>query len=82
MEKKHEICTKNSGINIPFNLYGMDWWMNFISNHKIYDVNFHAEEIRYYKIMGCRDISFKRSDQLKHNGKKHKMKINMRYARF
>jgi CTP:phosphocholine cytidylyltransferase-like protein len=60
----------------------MDWWMDFIRNYKIYDVNFHAEETRYCKIMGCTNVAYKKSNLLAHNGKQHIMKMEQEYAPF
>jgi hypothetical protein len=56
--------------------------MDFISNHKIKDVNFHVEEIRYCKIMGCTNILCKRSNLLSHNRMEQSMKMEMEYTPF
>jgi hypothetical protein len=45
MESTHLIGNNNQGLNILLKLYGADWWMDFIVNHEIVDVNFHAKDL-------------------------------------
>jgi hypothetical protein len=56
MESTHLIRNKNQALNILFNIYGNDWWMDFVYKHATLDVNFHSEDIRYCKIATCQTI--------------------------
>jgi hypothetical protein len=57
MESTYLIKNNNQALNILPNLYGNDWWIDFISKGTTFDVNFHEREIRYCKITGCQAIA-------------------------
>jgi hypothetical protein len=59
MESTHLIRNKNQALNMLFNIYGNDWWMDFEDKHTTFDMNFHLKEIRYCKIANYQIITHK-----------------------
>jgi hypothetical protein len=66
MGRTHLIRKKNQTLNILFNIYGNDWWMDFVHRHTIFDIHFRLKEIRYCKIASCQTITHKEDSYYGH----------------
>jgi hypothetical protein len=82
MESTHLIRNKNQALNVLFNIYGNDWWMDFVYKYTTLDANFHSKDLRYCRKASCQTITIKQDLYYGHIAEDHERFLLGKYSRF
>jgi hypothetical protein len=69
-------------VNILFNLYENNRWMDFVYNHTTIDLNFHSKERRHFKISSRQTITNKQDSCYGHNPDNYERFLIGKYSSF